>query len=91
MDKQKLYTLKNDRAEALEAAAAALDAGKMEEHQAEMERVKGFNAQIEAVERLLGEQERFGQDPGQSQAVPARTATPRPSRPLPRRPGRASG
>ena len=35
MDKQKLYTLKNDRAEALEAAAAALDAGKMEEHQAE--------------------------------------------------------
>lgn len=67
MDKQKLYTLKNDRAEALEAAAAALDAGKMEEHQAEMERVKGFNAQIEAVERLLSEQERFGQDPGQSQ------------------------
>jgi len=64
MDKQKLYELKNDRAKALETASALLEEGKLEEHNSEMEKVKGFNAQIEAVEKLLQEAERFAGQPG---------------------------
>lgn len=65
IDKQKLYTLKDARNQVLEAADAALDAGNMEEYNAKLEEVKGFNAQIEGVEKLLQEQERFaGQEPG---------------------------
>ena len=64
IDKQKLYTLKDARNQALEAADAALDAGNMEEYNAKLEEVKGFNAQIEGAEKLLQEQERFdGQKP----------------------------
>ncbi len=64
MDKQKLYTLKDERNQALEAADAALDAGNLEEYEAKLAEVKGFNAQIEGVEKLLREQERFaGQEP----------------------------
>ena len=59
IDKQKLYTLKYARKQALEAADAALDAGNMEEYDARLEEVKGYNAQIEGVEKLLREQERF--------------------------------
>ena len=64
MDKQKLYELKSQRAEAVKQAAALLDEGRMEEHEAEMEKVKGFNAKIEAVEKLLRESERFADDGG---------------------------
>lgn len=60
MDKQKLYELKSQRAAALDTAAALLDEGKMAEHEAEMEKIKGFNSQIAAVETLLAEQEKFG-------------------------------
>lgn len=64
IDKQKLYTLKDERNQALEAADAALDAGNLEEYDARLEEIKGYNAQIESVEKLLLEQERFaGQDP----------------------------
>ena len=68
MDKQKLYELKSNRAQALDAATAFLDEGKLEEYNAEMEKVKGYNAQIEAVENLLQENERYadqGGKPGQ--------------------------
>lgn len=61
--KQKLYELKNSRAQALEKASSLLDESKLEEHGAEMEKVKNFNSQIEAVEKLLQEQERFAQEP----------------------------
>lgn len=59
VDKQKLYALKDERTTALDAADAALDAGNMEEYESKLDAVKGFNAQIEAVEKLLQEQERF--------------------------------
>lgn len=60
MDKQKLYQLKSDRAEAVKAAEAALESGNMTEHEAQMEKVKGFNTQIEATEAILAEKARFG-------------------------------
>ena len=53
IDKQKLYTLKDERQQALEAADAALDAGNTEEYEAKLEAVKGYNAQIEGVEKLV--------------------------------------
>lgn len=62
MDKQKLYELKSQRAEAVKKAAALLDEGKMDEHETEMEKVKGFNGQIEAVEKLLAESERYADE-----------------------------
>lgn len=64
MNKEKLYELKAQRAEAVKKAGELLDAGQMEEHQSEMERVKGFNGQIKAVEKLLEEQERFADQGG---------------------------
>ena len=60
INKQYLYQLKADRAEALKAAEAALNEDKMEEHAAKMKEVEGFNTRIEAVEKTLAEQERFG-------------------------------
>ena len=59
IDKQKLYTLKDARNQVLEAADAALDAGNMDEYDALMAEGKGYNTQIEGVEKLLREQERF--------------------------------
>ena len=41
IDKQKLYTLKDERNQALEAADAALDAGNLEEYDARLEEIKG--------------------------------------------------
>ena len=61
INKQHLYQLKSDRAEAVDAAETALAEGRMEDHEAEMEKVKAFNAQIDAVEKLLAEQERFSE------------------------------
>ena len=60
INKQSLYQLKADRAEAVAAAETALAEGRMEDHDAEMGKVKGFNDQIDRVEKLLEEQERFG-------------------------------
>lgn len=57
--KQTLYQLKNDRAEVLAFAETAMDEGRMEDYEAEMDRVKDFNGQIEKVEKLLEERERF--------------------------------
>lgn len=68
MDKQKLYELKNGRAQALSAAESFLNEGKMDDHNAEMRKVTDFNAQIAAVEQLLQENERYadlGSAPGQ--------------------------
>lgn len=65
IDKQKLYELKNQRAQAMTAAETALDGGNTEGYNAEMEKVKGFNTQIEQVEQLLAEREKHAQDPGQ--------------------------
>lgn len=59
-NKQKLYQLKADRAEALKAAYAALAENRMEDYDAGMEKVKDFNLQIDRVEKLLEEQDRFG-------------------------------
>ena len=60
INKQALYQLKADRMKSVNAADAALEEGRMEDHDAEMEKVKGFNAQIDRVEKLLAERERFG-------------------------------
>lgn len=58
-NKQTLYQLKADRAEALNAAEAAMAENRMNDYDAEMEKVKDFNQQIDRVEKLLEEQERF--------------------------------
>ena len=58
--KQKLYQLKATRAEALKTAETAAVEGRMEDYEAEMAKVKDYNAQIDQVEKLLEEQERFG-------------------------------
>lgn len=58
--KQTLYQLKSDRAAAVGAAETALAEGRMEDHETEMEKVKGFNDQIDRVEKLLAERDRFG-------------------------------
>lgn len=59
INKQTLYQLKADRAESLTAAEAAMTEGRMEDYEAEMGKVKGFNEQIDRVEKLLAERERF--------------------------------
>ena len=64
MDKQKLYELKDLRKTALDAADAALEAGNLEEYEARMGEIKGYNARIDGVEKLLREQERFAGQPG---------------------------
>ncbi|MBD5098297.1 MAG: phage major capsid protein [Clostridiales bacterium] len=70
INKQTLYQLKSDRAEAVKAAEAALDEGRTEDHDAEMVKVKGFNDQIDRVEKLLEEQERFGAQEPPAGGVP---------------------
>jgi HK97 family phage major capsid protein len=68
--KQKLYQLKADRAEALKAADAAMEEGRMEDYDAEMDKIKDFNGQIDRVEKLLAEQERFGGEKPPEGGVP---------------------
>ena len=68
--KQTLYQLKSDRAEALAAAEAAMAGERMEDYEAEMARVKGFNGQIDSVEKLLAERDRFGQQEPEGAPVP---------------------
>lgn len=62
IDKQALYQLKADRAEALKAAEEALEAGNMEVHTAKMAEVETFNGKIDATEKLLAERERFQEE-----------------------------
>lgn len=52
MNKQKLYELMSQRADAMKRAETALSEGKQTEYDAEMETVKGLNTQIEAWEAL---------------------------------------
>lgn len=60
VNKQTLYQLKADRAETLKNAETAMAEDRMEDYEAEMEKVKGFNSRIEKMEKLLEEQDRFG-------------------------------
>lgn len=52
MSKQKIYELKSQRADVVEAAEKALTEGNQAEYDKKMETVKGLNAQIEAFEQL---------------------------------------
>lgn len=57
----KIYELKNTRANLLNEAEKALNDKNMELYNAKMAEVKTMNAQIEAVENLNTENEKFGQ------------------------------
>lgn len=63
--KQKIYDLKASRAETLEAAKGLLEEKKMDDWKAKMAEVDGFNDEIAAYEKMLGEGDRFG-DPASS-------------------------
>lgn len=54
---KKIYELKNQRAEILDAAEKVLDAQDMETYQAKMEEVEALNGKIQALEALEAEQE----------------------------------
>lgn len=56
--KRKQIDLADQRTRHLEAAAAALDAGTKDAYDAEMERVKNLNTEIQRVQDLLVEQQR---------------------------------
>lgn len=71
VNKQTLYQLKADRAETLEAAEAAMADGRMEDYESEMGRIKDFNGQIDRVEKLLAERERFGSQEPENPSAPA--------------------
>lgn len=60
MSKQKLYELKSQRADAVEAADKALNEGNQEEYKKQMEIVKGFNTQIADCEALEAEKSKYG-------------------------------
>lgn len=60
MSKQKLYELKSQRADAVEAADKALNEGNQEEYKKQMEIVKGFNTQIADCEALEAEKAKYG-------------------------------
>lgn len=70
--KRKLYELKNSRALALKAAEQALNGGDNAVYEAKMAEVEAANRQIENVEKLLGEQGRYAQEPGLPGAEPAK-------------------
>ncbi|MDE6590028.1 MAG: phage major capsid protein, partial [Oscillospiraceae bacterium] len=71
INKQTLYQLKSDRAEALKAAETAMAENRMEDYEAEMDRIKGFNGQIDSVEKLLAEHDRFGGQEFEAGAAPS--------------------
>lgn len=58
-NKQRLYELKSQRAEAMEKAEKALGEGNQAEYDAQMETVKGFNTQIEAYEALEAQKSKY--------------------------------
>jgi len=59
MSKQKIYELKSQRADAVEAAEKALTEGNQAEYDKQMEIVKGLNAQIEAFEQLEEQKNKY--------------------------------
>lgn len=62
MTKEQIYELKHKRFQAVEASKAALAAKDMETYAAKMAEVDGFNAEINASEKLLAEEGRFEDD-----------------------------
>lgn len=70
--KRKLYELKNSRALALKAAEQALSSGDNATYETKMAEVEAANKQIANVEKLLGEQGRYTQEPGVPGAEPAK-------------------
>lgn len=70
--KRKLYELKSSRALALKAAEQALSSGDNAAYETKMAEVEAANKQIENVEKLLGEQGRYAQEPGVPGAEPAK-------------------
>lgn len=62
MDMRKLYDLKNNRAGLLAEAKEDLEKKDMEGYQAKMEEIKAMNTEIEAMENLVAEEGRFGDD-----------------------------
>lgn len=59
MSKQKLYELKSQRADAIEAAEKALTEGNQAEYDRLMEAVKGYNSQIESFEALEAQKGKY--------------------------------
>lgn len=76
INKQSLYQLKADRAEALKAAESAMGENRMEDYNAAMAKVKDFNDQIDRVEKLLEEQARFGEQEPPAGGTPHAEQTP---------------
>lgn len=62
--KQKIYELKHQRTEAMEAAKSLLAEKKMDDWKSKMDEVDELNTQIDAYEKMLGEHDRFGTDEG---------------------------
>ena len=58
INKQKFYEAIAQRAAALDAAEAALEAGNTEEYTAKMAEVDGFNGQLQQMKAFLEEREK---------------------------------
>lgn len=59
--KQQIYEIKSKRAQAMKEAEGLLAEQKMDEWKSKMAEVDGFNAQIDAYEKMAGEAGRFGE------------------------------
>jgi HK97 family phage major capsid protein len=73
--KQKLYELKNQRAEQTKAAEDALEKGDSAAYDAAMEQIKALNTQIGQVEQLIQEKDNQAQEP-EGTPAPALAQTP---------------
>lgn len=58
-NRQKMYDLKGQRAELLKQAQEALDEGNRLDYQAAMDKAKGFNAQIDDLQAMVKEYDRY--------------------------------
>lgn len=65
--KQKIYDLKHTRAQIMDEASGLLTEKKMDDWKSKMAEVDSINEQIDAYEKMLGEDERFGDEPGGGQ------------------------
>ncbi|MPM42220.1 hypothetical protein SDC9_88883 [bioreactor metagenome] len=72
--KRKLYDLKNQRAAHLKAAQDALTAGNQETYTSEMSAATNMNQEIQDMENLISEQERFAAPAAQTPAQQNETA-----------------